>query len=894
MSENTNDLNDSVQVTVSDADVITVPIDDTLSNSGEAADAKAVGDALALKADKSELQTAISVNGQSADNQGVIIVTADDTKMSGTDNTTVKAAIEAVDGKTAATIKMSSDQGAQTIAAAISDAGSRTGADIQMGTSDTRKVKNVVDSLSDGLTALSATVSGLDSKTGASIPYQSGSAETIKQHVDAIDQGLVKSVNSVTPDEHGDIALNRVPYADNLYSDEMEQVDDDFIERMTGGSLGISGSNAWLLRIMGNRVHTNFTPESLEMTVTPMPRTTPPAITAVLNEATFEAYVEEAGTYILEYTNNAWDANPSNYGVTISNDPVNGDKITIVWDGENDAVLTVSAVERTAPPAITATIDRDTWVTEVTTSGTTTFAFTTVWTTGGSEVDLDDYGITVTNVPIAGDQISVVYVKEVRGTITNATPTSITATGWNLYNHTAGYARVLKYSNLYGYKIGGTYTSIAWVATSTEQNPTPITPDENGLFMITNDGYIFVTGGNNSSTYILPTWSDWENGYEGDWEGYTTSTVTISTIMSNYFPYGLLRVGDTRDEIDFGMKQAISRISRIAYSAENRASAEASGRDYEFDENYIYIVRDTPTVNSITVSEEYICDDHGMEFFSGTSVAVYTEILYGQNLKDKLRRDVVTVRAQTFTSGQQAQARTNIGLGDAATKTVANNLTTTTEGSVLDARQGASLNQAIANLSDKIKRVPIENNSDFDSYTGDLQGNKYYCGYGIGTISHRPSGETNVNFPFELDVSSITSYTIQTLRVYTANATPKVYMRQQYYQDAQNPKVWGDWQAIALKSDIAKSGTVSGTTSASGNIAVSGKLLGKSIYCCGCIAYDSSDNILQDAICVPTQFSATGVGVVLGFNVRSSASPYNPIANTSVKIRYMYYEKEIT
>jgi len=706
MSENTNDLNDSVQVTVSDADVITVPIDDTLSNSGEAADAKAVGDALALKADKSELQTAISVNGQSADNQGVIIVTADDTKMSGTDNTTVKAAIEAVDGKTAATIKMSSDQGAQTIAAAISDAGSRTGADIQMGTSDTRKVKNVVDGLSDGLTALSATVSGLDSKTGASIPYQSGSAETIKQHVDAIDQGLVKSVNSVTPDEHGDIALNRVPYADNLYSDEMEQVDDDFIERMTGGSLGISGSNAWLLRIMGNRVHTNFTPESLEMTVTPMPRTTPPAITAVLNEATFEAYVEEAGTYILEYTNNAWDANPSSYGVTISNDPVNGDKITIVWDGENDAVLTVSAVERTAPPAITATIDRDTWVTEVTTSGTTTFAFTTVWTTGGSEVDLDDYGITVTNVPIAGDQISVVYVKEVRGTITNATPTSITATGWNLYNHTAGYARVLKYSNLYGYKIGGTYTSIAWGATSTEQNPTPITPDENGLFMITNDGYIFVTGGNNSSTYILPTWSDWENGYEGDWEGYTTSTVTISTIMSNYFPYGLLRVGDTRDEIDFGMKQAISRISRIAYSAENRASAEASGRDYEFDENYIYIVRDTPTVNSITASEEYICDDHGMEFFSGTSVAVYTEILYGQNLKDKLRRDVVTVRAQTFTSGQQAQARSNIGLGDAATKAVANNLTTTTEGSVLDARQGASLNQAIANKQNAAAFTP--------------------------------------------------------------------------------------------------------------------------------------------------------------------------------------------
>ena len=53
--ENNDDLNEAIEDVVEDADVVTVPIDDTLSNSGEAADAKAVGDALALKADKSEL-----------------------------------------------------------------------------------------------------------------------------------------------------------------------------------------------------------------------------------------------------------------------------------------------------------------------------------------------------------------------------------------------------------------------------------------------------------------------------------------------------------------------------------------------------------------------------------------------------------------------------------------------------------------------------------------------------------------------------------------------------------------------------------------------------------------------------------------------------------------------
>ena len=41
-------LNEEVEEVVDDATVMTAPIDDTLSISGEAADAKAVGDALAL------------------------------------------------------------------------------------------------------------------------------------------------------------------------------------------------------------------------------------------------------------------------------------------------------------------------------------------------------------------------------------------------------------------------------------------------------------------------------------------------------------------------------------------------------------------------------------------------------------------------------------------------------------------------------------------------------------------------------------------------------------------------------------------------------------------------------------------------------------------------------
>ena len=99
-------LNEAVEETVDDATVMTVPIDDTLSISGEAADAKAVGDALALKADASSIQN-IKVNEEQADNQGQILLYGTDVPMSSTDTTTLKAAIEANAAKTGADINVS-------------------------------------------------------------------------------------------------------------------------------------------------------------------------------------------------------------------------------------------------------------------------------------------------------------------------------------------------------------------------------------------------------------------------------------------------------------------------------------------------------------------------------------------------------------------------------------------------------------------------------------------------------------------------------------------------------------------------------------------------------------------------------------------------------------------
>ena len=121
VSESSTDLNEVVEEFIEDASVITVPIDDTLSNSGEAADAKAVGDALALKADKSELSAAINVNGQSADNKGKIILLAEHVPMADTQGAdSVKDAIEAANARTAEDILMETG-GEETVADVIQE-----------------------------------------------------------------------------------------------------------------------------------------------------------------------------------------------------------------------------------------------------------------------------------------------------------------------------------------------------------------------------------------------------------------------------------------------------------------------------------------------------------------------------------------------------------------------------------------------------------------------------------------------------------------------------------------------------------------------------------------------------------------------------------------------------
>ena len=584
MREVNTDLNEEVEVTVEDADVITVPIDATLSNSGEAADAKAVGDALALKADASSVVT-IDVNGQTPDLQGHIIVNGAEINMSSTDTTTLKAKIETVDAKTATDIPMSSAADAQKISEAISDLQAKNATNIPMsGSASATMISDKITAMDVATNANSSAIDILNAKAGDTIKLVSDGTETIAEAM----AERVKTVNGEGPDETGNVQVQHALTADNLTSSQSQTSIGEWTRRTAGGSSSISDGEAWLSSVRGNRVHVGYIPEVLNMTVITAPREegeTP--ITATIDRDTFVEYVESSSTINLVYTT-SWSANPTLYGVTVTGDPVSGDQITIA------------------------------------------------------------------------------YTKEDRGTIIQSCPKTMVATGWNIAKPTEDYtgythlAIALKYATTATFKIIGTYTAVKYSATI-EGDKSTISPSD-GLFTIASNGYIWVAGGS-TDTAIYMTWTDWMLDGPTNAEEYTEDVIDMTVLFDGdaeeeidaVFPYGLLRAGDVRDEIDFNTGTAISNIQRLAYSAENLATAEASGRTYECDTNYIYLERAAAVVTDIEIDGEYTVSDHGLEYFTDTDIAVYAINIYGNNLKNKLERDVVT-KSQDIVDGLTSTA----------------------------------------------------------------------------------------------------------------------------------------------------------------------------------------------------------------------------------------------
>ena len=291
----------------------------------------------------------------------------------------------------------------------------------------------------------------------------------------------------------------------------------------------------------------------------------------------------------------------------------------------------------------------------------------------------------------------------VAGNIKVATPTIFVSTGANqfnkdsmtIYNYTVSAEGDVIYSPgsyiCYIHAVGGlangyvayepndTIARIGWYNTipTTSTHGIYVTADGEYVTAITNDtslsminnvhdGYIIVACTVISDLNVHPRWSGTmdENITE-----YYESTITIPTkdINNNDLPlveHGFPAVEDVRDEIDFDRQLYTQRIGYYPYSSINLETVEALDVPYIYDTNHIYYVLPTPVVVKLdtSISYKYEVNDFGTEEFLGTTVPVYVNTVYGQNLRDKLRRDVVTISAQTLTEAQKTQVRTNIGV----------------------------------------------------------------------------------------------------------------------------------------------------------------------------------------------------------------------------------------
>ena len=505
---------------------------------------------------------------------------------------------------------------------------------------------------------------------------------------------FVRSVTTgkeiLTPDTSGNITITNVPTADNLTSPDNQTSYDKYIFRTSGGSADLTSGSAELMYIEGNMNIVGRQEEYLSASANN-------GITISIDAATWRAstYGEESGTYTFNYSaaDASWTPELETYGLTAYG--------VYTSDAQGYASGSIESV----------TVDVGTWESNITTGGTYYFYYVdNVWTFNETEVTLSTYGITITGTPEEGDTIIVAYTaptpnsvatvnytKGELGTIYVAKPSTFQATGFNQCNPSSmvlnnmtissnGY--ITGENNSYvcyckavggvtngyvAYSSGGHIKNIGYCASlPQEASAVVLTGTSASATMATvqfnTSGYVVVSMDSAADICIHPKWS---GAADLTYETYVApSVITLPSIgtvnaQTRQLPlatYGMPAIGAVADKMDLEAKTYTQKIGHYAYSAQALASVQALGVPYEYDASHIYYVLDNPINYSINVSPNYIVSDWGTEEFTGTLIEVGAQTLYAQNLRDKLRNDVLTISAQELTEGQQGQVYENLNL----------------------------------------------------------------------------------------------------------------------------------------------------------------------------------------------------------------------------------------
>lgn len=375
-------------------------------------------------------------------------------------------------------------------------------------------------------------------------------------------------------------------------------------------------------------------------------------LTIAVNETTFAQKVNnEIGTYSFLYQGAVWMSNEaivniSEYGITITGTPQTGDTITITYNG-NMQVATPTSFQA---------------------SGFNQFNPANI---------LSDYTINENGEIVASAGSYVAYIHAVGGLENNY---GNRHGDYTIYdnNETGTLVRV-------GYSATIPTTSstvtlsgsdeIEVVNKSTIPNPPADMLPAERMQWITfpKDGYICVALTDITKLCVHPTWSNYKDQDYAEYvapsviniptTGYDISDPLQTQVSLNCASY-FGKVGNVLDEIFLEDNRYINRIGRYAYSQTNLDTVIELGVDYIYDSSYIYYVLPTPVTYVVDIPDngKYTVNDFGTEEFTGTTVAVLANTLYGNNLVDKLRTDVLTKSAQSLSQEQKEQVWQNLGL----------------------------------------------------------------------------------------------------------------------------------------------------------------------------------------------------------------------------------------
>ena len=531
---------------------------------------------------------------------------------------------------------------------------------------------------------------------------------------------FIRSVNSQTADENGNVDITHVLTADNLTSQDGQTIVGTFINRASGGAASIQNGIAKLLYVDGGidiqgRVEENFAFSStneLEFTY---------------NSTIWQSLISQSGSYQFTYTMPTSSTAAASWTPSDGQWQYNGSNISIDSYGLFPINLTMPSLAISSTSSLTnLKIVPNSWLSVSLGTGTYNFIYNgSNWLYDGSSVVIGNYGISYNGTPTNGDiivveytagtksgTITVNYTAPNQGTIIVARPNSFQSTEINQFDYTTmtldGYidvsgtapkihirsqaeplnTSILCYckavTGTNGYTVfydnddfeiirAGWSNSIANNASIVLHELDEEVETSNHFHVaVPENGYIVVELSKRASVTleqltIHPTQSGAEDNSLTE---YFVNTIIFPTVDINNVTlpiglYGMPKIGSAADRIDFEGAKYIKKIGRLQNTPANMSLVQELNTEYDYDNNYIYYVLDTPVTYTLAqINNEYTVNDYGTEQFISnyTSVALTATNYYGYNLKDKLRKDVLTISRQDLTLEQKRQVYYNLGL----------------------------------------------------------------------------------------------------------------------------------------------------------------------------------------------------------------------------------------